>query len=373
MSAAVQPRIAGATEVTLGRYRITVAPHLLDMLGALVQARCPAHRYAVITDESVASLHGERALATFATPPTLHVIPAGEQHKTRESWARLTDELLAAGHGRDSAVVALGGGVVGDLAGFVAATFMRGIRYVQVPTTFLAMVDASIGGKTGVDTAAGKNLVGAFHQPEAVLADPEALRTLPDAHLRAGVAEAIKHGVIADEAYFGLLAVRAPALLRATADWSDEQAREWASIVVRSVEIKSTVVERDEREGSVRKTLNFGHTLGHAIELLSGFTMLHGEAIAIGMLLEAELGERLGVTENGTRSTIESALRAIELPIERPRDQRAADILAATRLDKKARGGAVEYALPLAIGSMAAAEHGYGVRVPDELVLEVLG
>jgi 3-dehydroquinate synthase len=360
-------------EITLRGYRITVAPGLLRALGHRVKASCPAHRYAIITDESVARLHLHGAMASFgAERPTAHVIQSGEQHKTREMWAQVTDELLGAGHGRDSAIVALGGGVVGDLAGFVASTFMRGIPYVQVPTTFLAMVDASIGGKTGVDTPAGKNLVGAFHQPSAVIADPDVLATLPHEQLRAGLAEAVKHGVIADESYFDRIVREAPGLLDA-ASRGRFDADAWTPIVARSVEIKASVVERDERESGLRKVLNFGHTLGHAIELLSDYRMLHGFAVACGMQLEARLAERLGVSDSSaqTSARIGQALSALGFDVERPA-QPAHAVLAATRLDKKSRAGTVEYALPARIGAMAGEENGWGLRIPDELVLEVL-
>lgn len=368
MTAPASSPSAGQIEVPLGSYRITIGAGVIGRVGALARERSPAHRYALITDDVVAPLWADRVLATFEDRPTVHVVPAGEQYKSRETWAALTDELLAAGHGRDSAVVALGGGVVGDLAGFVAATFMRGIPFVQVPTTLLAMIDASIGGKTGVDTPAGKNLVGAFHQPAAVLVDPGVLETLPTEQLRAGLAEALKHGVITDRGYFDWVAARSPAMLEAPTGFPAE----WAELVHRSAQIKASVVERDEREGGIRKILNFGHTLGHAVELRSGFTLLHGAAVAIGMVLEAEAGERLGVTESGTRARIEEALRAVGLPTRVPAAQAPADVLTATMLDKKAREGAVEYALPATIGAMAGADRAYGTRVPDALVLAVL-
>jgi len=260
--------------IALPTYEVTVAPGALDRIGEIA-GTSNAHRYAVLTDDNVGPLYAARVRDAIGAPDrtTVLTVPAGEAHKTRDTWARLTDELLAAGFGRDSLIVALGGGVVGDVAGFVAATYMRGIPYIQVPTTLLAMVDASIGGKTGVDTPAGKNLVGAFHQPLAVVVDPNVLATLPRAHLRAGFAEVIKHGAIADEAY----------LERAVAAASDLGALEPGSgamidLVSRSIEIKADVVRRDEREGGVRKILNFGHTIGHAVELLSDYSMLHGDA-----------------------------------------------------------------------------------------------
>jgi 3-dehydroquinate synthase len=253
--------------------------------------------------------------------------------------------------------------VVGDLAGFVAATYMRGVPFVQVPTTLLAMIDASVGGKTGVDTSAGKNLVGAFHQPVLVIADPNVLATLAANHFRAGLAEALKHGVIADGAYFQSIAASHESIAR------DEQGL--AELIAESVRIKASVVARDERESGLRKVLNFGHTIGHAIESVSKYTLLHGEAVAIGMALESALAERIGVAEPGTSNTIRQALGAIGLPSMFPALDRAA-VLAATKSDKKARAGRVEYALPAKIGTMAGAASGWAIPVDDETVREIL-
>jgi 3-dehydroquinate synthase len=357
-------------DVELRTYRVSVAPGLLDRVGDIVRERAPAHRFAVITDDQVGPRYAERAVASFGSADAQVItLPAGEGQKTRDTWARVTDTLLGDGFGRDSTIVALGGGVIGDLAGFVAATFMRGIPYVQVPTTLLAMVDASIGGKTGVDTTAGKNLVGAFHQPAAVLVDPETLATLPLAHLRAGLAEVIKHGVVADERYFTRVVDGMPRMLDRRRDaWLDTL----TPLVVRSIEIKADVVNRDEREAGLRKTLNFGHTLGHAIELCANYQILHGEAVGAGMVLESDLAERAGVAEAGTLERVRDAVTAAGLPARRPEAIRPAQLLAATRSDKKARGGVVEYALPRRVGAMACADRGWSCAVSDELVLEVL-
>jgi 3-dehydroquinate synthase len=358
-------------DIELRTYRVSVGPGLLDRVGDVARERAPAHRFAIVTDDQVGPKYAGRVVASFGTTDTPRVITigAGEAQKTRDTWAHVTDTLLADGFGRDSTIVALGGGVTCDLAGFVAATFMRGIPYVQVPTTLLAMVDASIGGKTGVDTAAGKNLVGAFHQPAAVLADPETLATLPVVHLRSGLAEVIKHGVIADERYFARVVDALPNVL-------DRRGERWLDaitpLVVRSIEIKAAVVNRDERESGVRKTLNFGHTLGHAIEVCGKYEMLHGEAVAAGMVLESDLAERAGIAEEGTREQVRDAVRAAGLPVTRPRAQDPARLLAATRSDKKARGGVVEYALPRRVGVMACADRGWACPVSDELVLDVL-
>ena len=351
-------------------YPVDVVPGALATLGARVAAVAAAHRYAVVSDETVAALYAARAVASFGPAAEVRVltVPAGEAHKTRESWARLTDELLAAGYGRDTTVVALGGGVVGDLAGFVAATYMRGVAFVQVPTTLLAMIDASVGGKVGVDTAAGKNLVGAFHQPAAVVIDPELLATLPTPQLRSGLAEAIKHGVISDERYFEAVVEDLPALLAPDGARSPEMRR----LIERSVAIKAAVVAADERESGVRKILNFGHTIGHAVEHASRYALLHGEAVAVGMSLESELAERLGVAECGTHEQVRAALERAGLPTSRPPSLDAEVVLAATRGDKKARGGVVEYALPRRVGAMAGERAGWGVAVADTAVRDVL-
>lgn len=358
-----------AREVALPSYSVTIAPGALDTIGDIVARCAPAHRVAIITDSNVGPRYADRVRGCLARDARVAVltIPAGEAFKTRETWALLTDELLTSGHGRDTTIVALGGGVVGDLAGFVAATFMRGVPYVQVPTSLLAMVDASVGGKTGVDTPAGKNLVGAFHQPVAVIADTSTLETLPTEHLRAGMAEAIKHGVIADASYFDSVAAIASRLDQPNA------ARDLPiDLVARSVEIKADVVRRDEREGGVRKTLNFGHTIGHAIELLSDFTLLHGYAVAIGMVYESLLAERMGVAMVGTAARVSDAVHAAGLPLARPNRIAIDDVVRATHGDKKARAGQAEYALPLRIGEMAASDRGWSLPASDALVREVL-
>jgi 3-dehydroquinate synthase len=356
-------------EVELPTYRVLIARGALAEIGRIAAASARAHRYAIVSDESVAPLYAGRVRGALGEGRTrLYTIPAGEEQKTRATWATLTDSMLADGFGRDTAIIALGGGIVGDLAGFVAATYMRGVPYIQVPTTLLAMIDASIGGKTGVDTPAGKNLVGAFHQPAAVVADPDVLRTLPPEHLRAGLAEAIKHGVIADAAYFSDVVDAAPDIIAGSRSAAPALER----VVVRSVSIKADVVKRDEREVGVRKTLNFGHTIGHAIELRSDYTMLHGEAVAVGMVLESRVAERLGIAEPGTSERVREAIERTGLPAARPANQTPDEILSATRGDKKAREGVVEYALPERIGAMAAADRGWGVAVADDIVLEVL-
>jgi 3-dehydroquinate synthase len=276
--------------------------------------------------------------------------------------------MLAKGHGRDSAIIALGGGVVGDLAGFVASTFMRGIPVVQIPTTLVAMVDASIGGKTGVDTPAGKNLVGAFHPPASVVIDPQTLVTLPLREMRAGIAEIVKHGVIADEAYLREVASMIPEVLSAGGQTSDSM----LALIVPSVEIKADIVSRDEREEGLRKILNFGHTIGHAIELVSGYSLLHGEAVSIGMTVEGRLAEDIGVAKAGTAAKISKTLEAAGLPTELPDGIDRNSLIDAMRSDKKGLSGKTRFALPLRIGAMAGAETGWTVPVSDDQLREVL-
>lgn len=349
-------------------YEVWIGQGLLDDLAIHLDAACSAHRYAVIADRRVADIYGEAVLIAARAAGArvdLFTFPAGEVNKTRESWAALSDELLGAGLGRDAAVLALGGGVTGDLAGFVAATFLRGLPLIQLPTTLLAMIDSSVGGKTGVDTAAGKNLIGSFHQPRRVIADTATLATLPRSEIRSGLAEGIKHGAIADAGYFHQAAADADRLLAL-----DPEAL--IRFIQRSVEIKVAVVSADEREGGIRKTLNFGHTIGHAVEALSEFTLLHGEAVAIGMVAEAKIGEAVGITEAGTAAALERSLTSFGLPTCIPSGFSSRAILEYTRLDKKARAGRVEYALLEGIGRSSRGPGSYGVAVEDEVVKEVL-
>jgi 3-dehydroquinate synthase len=354
--------------VTLAGYSIHVGRGLIDQVGKLARAAVKAHRWAIISDTNVAPLYGARVAASFGDAQVdAFTVPAGEAHKTREHWARLTDELLATGFARDGAIIALGGGMVGDLAGFVAATYMRGIPFVQVPTTLLAMIDASIGGKTGVDTKAGKNLVGAFHDPMAVIADPQTLTTLSERELRSGAAEAIKHGVIADVGYFEKTAAELPAALKDPAGEAMQQ------IIFGSIRIKSAVVGADAKEQGLRKTLNFGHTIGHALEAASGFDLLHGEAIAMGMVYETMLAEKLGIAEAGTVARLAGALGS---GIGMPRSFAVAfgreSLRGYLHADKKSRDGALELALPKRIGMMAGAGKGWVIPVPDDAILEMI-
>jgi len=358
-----------SAEAHLGDDVAALAPGALDRLGDVVQTCAGAFRYVIITDDIVGPLYAARASGSFrATRVEVLTVAAGEHTKTRETWAQLTDAMLSRGCGRDTTVIALGGGVIGDLAGFVAATFMRGVPIVQVPTTLVAMIDAAIGGKTGVDTAAGKNLVGAFHSPAAVVIDPTVLATLPPEHLRAGLAEAIKHGVVADAAYFGRTVNALPVCLSPRG----AAAPEMAALITGSIAIKTAIVASDAREHGRRKVLNFGHTIGHAVEAATEYGLLHGEAVAIGMAIESHLAERASIARSGVADAICAALRAAGLPSSLPASVHPSDIVARTHVDKKARSGVVEYALPRAVGEMAGAESGWAVPLTDSFVTAAL-
>ncbi len=342
---------------------------LLARLPALLAEHCPAHAYGVVSDSRVAELYGARLLDVLrGAGLTAHLVtfPNGEWNKTRETWAEVTDALLRARLGRDGAVVAFGGGVTGDLAGFVAATYLRGVPCVQLPTTLLAMIDASIGGKTGVDVPAGKNLVGAFHAPRLVAADVETLATLPRPHVLAGMAEAVKHALVADAAYLDALLADAAAIRAKDLDALER-------VVLRSVAIKAAVVAEDPLEVGRRAILNFGHTVGHAVEAASGYALLHGEAVAIGMAVEARLAEAEGLADAGFAATARRALEAFALPTAVPEELRGADLVEAMQGDKKVRREAVRFALPARVGEVRQrADGAWTVEVGAEKILQAL-
>ena len=350
-----------------GGYPVRIGMGVRAGLAAAVGRAAPSGRCALITDDNVGALWGSEVgglLAAEGIQVVAASFQAGEERKTRETWAALTDVLMEAGLGRDSCVVALGGGVVGDVAGFVAATFLRGVPFVQVPTTTLAMIDASVGGKTGVDHPAGKNLVGAFHAPAAVFSDTAFLATLDTGTLAEGFAEAVKHGVILDPAYAEWLATRAASLLGGGAG-DVERA------VLRSVEIKSEIVSADEFEAGRRQILNLGHTVGHAIELHSGYALPHGHAVAAGMVAEARIGEALGVTAPGTTQEIRTLVRAFGLPDFDPgllRPRRMAGFMAR---DKKARSGVAHMVRLESLGCVATGDR-TTVPVPAEELVRIM-
>ena len=341
-----------------GAYDVLISPGLAAEVGDRVAGALAGRKIVVVTDETLAPRFSAWGLAV---PGTVVTVPAGEQAKSREEWSRVTDRLLAAGVDRDGVIVAVGGGSIGDLAGFVASTYMRGIPFVQVPTTLLAMVDASVGGKVGVDTPAGKNLVGAFHPPALVLIDPKLLATLPDAIYREGLAETVKHGLIADARFFEWIEGNAAALRERTPAVMKE-------LVHRSLAIKAAVVSRDEHETGERAALNAGHTIGHALEMLSGYALRHGEAVAIGLVEECRLGERIGVTAAGTADRVARTLTDLGLPTSPTPRPPAADLVAAMRTDKKNRNGVIRMALPAAVGAMARDGANWTLAVDEDLI-----
>lgn len=319
-----------------GRYDVVVGRGVLGRLREA--AGLGGAPLAVVTDSTVGQLY-VRALGEAATVVTM---PAGEQHKTLDTVRSIYNRLLAAGLDRSGVVVALGGGVVGDVAGFVAATYMRGVRLVQCPTTLLAMVDASVGGKTGVDLPQGKNLVGAFKQPEAVLADVGTLRTLPPAEFAAGMAEVVKHGLLVG----GELLQRLEEEFWDTVTVAGPEARvSLQRLIAGAIKVKRDVVEEDPFEKSVRATLNLGHTFAHAIEQVSGYAVRHGEAVAMGLVAAAHLSAALGHCDPVLQERIERVLSHLWLPARIPADLAPDDLLRAMGSDKKRAGGRLRFVL----------------------------
>ncbi len=329
-------------------YHIFIGAGTLGDTGEEVKKINPS-RVAVISNPTVFGLYGaavSSSLKKAGLNPEVVLIPDGEEYKEL-LWAYyLFGELLKRRLDRASVLIALGGGVIGDITGFVASAYMRGISFVQVPTTLLAQVDSSVGGKTGVNHPLGKNMIGTFYQPRLVWADVDTLRSLPKREFLAGMAEVIKYGVIRDEAFFRFLEDNRGKILNLDRSVLEE-------IIRRSCEIKADVVSRDEREGGLRAILNYGHTIGHALETATRYTTyLHGEAVAIGMCLEAKLSSLLGHADAAGVKRIRSLVTAYGLPSEIKPDLDAEGILSSMRLDKKAVAGQLKFILPEKIGSV---------------------
>ncbi len=355
-------------KVSLGNrsYVIKIGAGLLARLGKECAQLGLGQRCAIITDNNVAPYYGRAAhqsLAQAGFDPVLMTVPAGETAKSLETVQTCYDQFVLQRLERKSFVVALGGGVVGDLAGFVAATYLRGIPFVQIPTTLLADVDSSVGGKVGVNLKAGKNLVGAFHQPRLVLCDLDALGTLPIREYRAGIAEIIKYGIIYDAGLFKRLERDLPKLLA-------RNPKTLAAIIAHCCEIKAEVVRHDETENGLRAILNFGHTVGHALEAISHYgKYLHGEAISIGQVVSARISARvLGLpVADATRiaALFERAGLPTELKLTQPQRER---LLAAMRLDKKVSDGELKFVLARKIGRVE-----FGRKVPRAVIDQSLG
>jgi 3-dehydroquinate synthase len=347
-----------------GSYDVRLGEGLLDAAGSAAAAALPRVRSClVVSDTNVWPLYGARVLESLrgaGLAAAEAIIPAGEESKRLATVEQLCDAALEAGLDRSSAVIALGGGVVGDIAGLVAALYMRGVPHVQLPTTLLAMVDSSVGGKTAADLTGGKNLVGAFHQPSLVLADVEALATLPEREVSAGAAEVVKAGLLGDAELFELLEKHPDDLLA-------RRGQNLLEAVRRSVELKREIVEEDERENGRRALLNLGHTFGHALELYNDYSaMLHGEAVAVGMVVASRLGARVAGFPEEDVDRVSKLLSAMNLPVELG-DADRGRLLELMRRDKKARSGKVRLVLPAEIGRAAIFED-----VSDEQILDCL-
>jgi 3-dehydroquinate synthase len=325
-------------------YPILIGSGLLARADLLSQ-HVPARDVLLVSNTTVAPLYAAALRKGLGDRRVVEVtLPDGEEHKTLTTVSRVLDVLVANRFARDAAVVALGGGVVGDMAGFAAACYQRGVAYVQVPTTLLAQVDSSVGGKTGVNHPGGKNLIGAFHQPVAVIADTETLKTLPPRELRAGLAEVIKYGLISDETLFAWLEQHMDQLLA-----HDPEAL--SHIIGRSCEIKAEMVGRDEREHGDRALLNLGHTFGHALESATGYTRwLHGEAVGAGLLMAATMSREAGLLSTDYVERLQRLLVRTGLPTE-ARDVRVDTVLEHMRIDKKVKGGRIRLVLLRSIGA----------------------
>ena len=327
----------------MGEYDVLVRNGAIDRLGEMLWLR-GLQNPILVTDEIVAKFHAENAISALRASgfdPKMLTVPAGEAYKNLETIGQLWHGFLESGMDRKSTVIALGGGVIGDMAGFAASTFMRGIPWVGVPTTLLAMVDASLGGKTGFDLPEGKNLIGSFHPPKLVLADPQLLRTLPEAELISGMAEVVKHGIISDPELFSLC-VRG-------LDWVKGNLEE---IIKRAMAVKIKIIEEDPYEKGFRAALNLGHTVGHAVELVSKFNLRHGEATSIGMAAEAKYSARIGLAGLGLVESVTASLSGLGLSIHIPKEMSREEILCAMRVDKKKNAKSIRFALPVEIGTV---------------------
>ena len=340
-----------------GSYPIHIGRGILARLGDLVREVARGERVAVVTNPTVAHWYLDPLITSLdetGLQPFYCLMPDGEAHKTLSTLSELYDRFIEGGLDRSGTVLALGGGVTCDVAGFAAATYMRGVPVVQVPTTLLAMVDASVGGKTAVDLPQGKNLVGAFKQPALVAIDPDVLDTLPAAELASGMTELIKHGVLADEELFAALEATRP------------EAEDWARWIARSLQVKIDVVEQDPFERGLRAVLNLGHTVGHALEQLSGFSLRHGEAISIGLVAAARIAVTVDVAEPGLPGRIAAAMALHDLPVTCP-PYDPDEIWETMGRDKKKRGKSLRWVLPRAIGTVEIVE-----GVPRDVVIGVL-
>ncbi len=347
-------------------YEIAIAPGSLEQLGQQMTSLNPGKKVLVVSNPTIFKHYGERAINSLTSAGfevVSYCLPAGERYKTLNSIQKLYDIALENRLERSSTMVALGGGVIGDMTGFAAATWLRGINVVQVPTTLLAMVDSAIGGKTGVNHPHGKNLIGAFHQPRKVLIDPEVLKTLPMREFRAGMAEVIKYGIIWDAELFAQL--EASKNLNQLRYVKPELID---TILMRSCQAKADVVSKDEKEGGLRAILNYGHTIGHAVESLTGYRLVnHGEAVAIGMVAAGQIAVALGLWQQEDTERQNALIQKAGLPTRLPDGIDIEEIIAALQLDKKVKAGKVRFILPTQIGVVKITDN-----VPSETIRQVL-
>lgn len=334
-------QIAHQVQVRLGKHHLSAMGEYNVIVDSVERLDKSLYKNLIlVTDENVAKYHLDKIKGVKSI-----IIPAGEEQKNLETVSRLWRSFLENGLDRKSTVIALGGGMVSDMVGFAASTYMRGIDWIAIPTTLLAMVDASLGGKTGIDLPEGKNLVGSFHPPKLVLADPSLLLTLSDRDLCSGMAEVIKHGVISDPELFEMCS--------RGMNWVKINLEE---IVKRAMAVKIKVIEEDPYEKGLRAALNLGHTVGHAVELVSNFELRHGEAVAIGMVTEARYAERMGIAKKGVSEAIGRVLSGLGLPIEIPQAMPREEILRAMRVDKKKNAKSIRFALPAEVGRVELVE-----------------
>lgn len=347
-------------------YDIAVSPGNLDLLGEKMAALKLGKKVLLVSNPAVFSHYGERAIASLKAAGfdvTTCILNDGEQYKNLTSIQQIYDKALENRLERSSTMVALGGGVIGDMTGFAAATWLRGINFVQVPTTLLSMVDASIGGKTGVNHPEGKNLIGAFHQPRLVLIDPQVLTTLPVREFRAGMAEVIKYGIIWDADLFEQME---------KCDRLDEMSymseNLLQTILARSCQAKADVVSKDEKEAGLRAILNYGHTIGHAVESLTGYRLVnHGEAVAIGMVAAGQLAVELNLWDDAAQQRQVQLMQKTGLPTQLPAGIDRNAIVDALQTDKKVKAGKVRFVLPTQIGTVEITD-----RVPADVIHQVL-
>ncbi len=352
-------------------YRITFAqglfPSQIQRHIQLVKKKkkLKIHRLAIITDSRLKRIYGKQLTSLLGENTSVFHVPAGEASKCREMKNLLEDKLVAAKFGRDSAIIAFGGGVIGDLAGFVASTYYRGIPYFQIPTTIISQVDSSIGGKTAIDLPSGKNLIGSFYQPKGVFIDVDLLDTLPEDEFVSGLAEVVKHGMIRDRRFIVFLEKNVSSILA-------RDKKVLMETLKRSCKVKASVVSEDLKESNLRKILNFGHTVGHAVETLSNYKLHHGKSVSIGMAVEAHIAHKVGYLPEEDVHRLCWLLERFGLPVELPKGLSPGKIIEVMGFDKKNEKGIIHFTLPSAMGEMKENKGQYGLQVNMDEVEKAL-